>query len=135
MENLNARRDNIADNWLKFIGNNSSFIVVSENKLRVNTPFSDSFGDQISLMILLNDNVYTVTDQGYTLWNLQTHGVNLPDKKSQDFKNLTSILNKSNAELTDNNEVQVKGNQDELPQIINDLAQTLILISGLIYLA
>lgn len=108
--------------------------MASENELRVNTPFSDPFGDQISLMILLTDNVYTVTDQGYTLWNLQMHGANLTDKKSQRFKNLMAILDKNNAELTDNETIQIKGSKDELPQIINDLTQTLIQVSDLIYL-
>lgn len=135
MDNLSAEIDNIANNWLKFIKNSTSFTMASENQLRVNTPFSDSFGDQISLMILLTDNMYTVTDQGYTFWNLQTHGANLIDKTSQRFKNLMAILDKNNAELTDNETIQIKGSKDELPQIINNLTQTLIQVSDLIYLS
>ncbi|WP_203652166.1 DUF1828 domain-containing protein [Secundilactobacillus yichangensis] len=135
MDNLSAEIDNIANNWLKSIKNSSSFTMASKNQLRVNTPFSDSFGDQISLIILLTDNMYTVTDQGYTLWNLQTHGANLTDKKSQQFKNLMAILDKDDAELTDNEMIQIKGSKDELPQIINNLTQTLIQVSVLIYLS
>jgi len=133
MDNLSAEIDNIANNWLKFIKNSSSFTMASENELRVNTPFSDSFGDQILLMILLTGNLYTVTDQGYTLWNLQTHGANLTDKKSQRFKNLMAILGGNNAELTDNEAIQISGSKDELPQIITGLTQTLIQVSALIY--
>lgn len=82
MNELSTQIDHIAEEWLSFIKKSNEFKMVSDTELRINTPFTDPFGDSISLLIVLSNGIYTITDQGYTIWNLKSHGVDLTDKKN-----------------------------------------------------
>ncbi|MCV3742398.1 DUF1828 domain-containing protein [Lentilactobacillus hilgardii] len=134
MNELSSQIDSIATDWLEFVKKSNEFRMASNDELRVNTPFTDPFGDSISLMITQNDSLYTVTDQGYTLWNLQLQGVDLKDKHSHRYKNLISVLKRNNAVLSKNNQISKTGDRSDLPQVISDLTQTIIQVSDLIYL-
>ncbi|KRK98680.1 hypothetical protein FD04_GL000415 [Secundilactobacillus odoratitofui DSM 19909 = JCM 15043] len=135
MDNLVDQIDSIAQDWLRFIKESHEFRIASDNRIRVNTPFTDPFGDEISLMISLTDKQYTVSDQGYTLWNLKVNGLDLSDKRSQRYRNLMSILDKTNTSLSKSDVIQTTGSKSDIPQMINDLTQTLIQVSDLIYLS
>ncbi|ANZ60200.1 DUF1828 domain-containing protein [Secundilactobacillus paracollinoides] len=135
MNKLVTQMDSIARDWLSFIKKSHEFKMVSDTELRVNTPFTDPFGDSISLLIVLSNDIYTISDQGYTLWNLKMHGVDLTDKKSHRYKNLEAILMKNNARLETNGAIVGHATRQDVPQTINDLTQTLIQVSDLIYLS
>lgn len=135
MNELSTQIDHIAEEWLSFIKKSNEFKMVSDTELRINTPFTDPFGDSISLLIVLSNGIYTITDQGYTIWNLKSHGVDLTDKKSHRFQNLMSILNKNDTLLSESGEIIGRATRNEIPQTINDLTQTLIQVSDLIYLS
>ena len=97
----------------------------------VDIPLMDVFGDSITLFIHTDENkTYTVTDNGYTMWNLSTKGVDLQD--SEINKLVSSILKSANVELTKKNKEIVQNGVD-LPKMINNVTQVVIKVSSLVY--
>lgn len=122
--------DSIND-WLDSL-QESEFIPLSQRKIRLNTPFTDSFSDQISLLILLNDDsTYTITDQGYTLWNIESRGISLTQDKSPNLDSIKSILNTNQTQLSDTFEIYKKvPSSNDIPAI-KDVLISIIEISNL----
>lgn len=124
----------IAQKWLDDLKEKSNFIPLDGKSIRFNTPFVDPFGDEISLLIVSDiDGTYTVTDQGYTLWNLEVRGVNATQKNSTRLKILNSILNSHKVVLTDNNTIEKKANKSVVAQTINDVLECVIKVSDLAF--
>ncbi|KRK76581.1 hypothetical protein FC67_GL000624 [Companilactobacillus alimentarius DSM 20249] len=125
----------IANEWLEKLNNQSNFIPLDGNKIRFNTPFVDPFGDQISLLITSNHNsTYTVSDQGYTIWNIESRGTNLTKNNSVRFKLLQSILYTNKASLSNNFDIyKTTASRQEVAQIINDILDSVIKISDLAF--
>ncbi|GEO63000.1 DUF1828 domain-containing protein [Companilactobacillus nantensis] len=125
----------IANEWLEKINNQSNFIPLDGNKIRFNTPFVDPFGDQISLLITSNHNsTYTVSDQGYTIWNIESRGTNLTKNGSVRLKLIQSILNTNRASLGSNYDIyKTTASRQEVAQIINDILDSVIKISDLAF--
>lgn len=123
----------LATNWLNNIQLNTSFKALDKNGIKFNSPITDSFGDQISLLIISNsDSSYLVTDQGYTLWNLTTHGINL---KKDANKTLHSICNSKRVDITKNDELTKSTFiKEDISQVINDVLAVILEISNLAHI-
>lgn len=123
----------LATNWLNEIQLNTSFKALDKNRIKFNSPITDSFGDQISLLIISNsDSSYLVTDQGYTLWNLTTHGINL---KKDANKTLHSICNSKRVDITKNDEfTKSTFIKKDISQVINDVLAIILEISNLAHI-
>lgn len=75
----------IANQWLKFLRDQYNLKLVDNNHINLITPITDSFDDSITLMISKKDGLYTVSDQGYTIWNLETKNINVTKKIKTKF--------------------------------------------------
>lgn len=92
----------------------------------------DVFGDSITLFIHTNEKkTYTVTDNGYTMWNLSTKGVDINDPKIN--KLVSSILKSENVELTKKNKEIVQNGVD-LSKMIGNVTQAVIKVSSSVYM-
>lgn len=120
----------IKSDYFNFISENTKFIESKSNSLEVVTPFIDSFGDGISFVIVQHDNRFTVTDQGFTIWNLKNHGLDLDEKHSDYHQKLQSYLNYFGFSLVNEN-IQKVVDEKNLPQTIHDMTQLLIHLYGL----
>nr|DAS86723.1 MAG TPA: protein of unknown function DUF1829 [Caudoviricetes sp.] len=115
----------ISSDYFNFITENTKFVRSTSNSLEVVTPFVDAFGDGISFVIVHSNNYYTITDRGFTIWNLKNYGIDLLNKKSNRYHILDSYLRYSGFSLTNEDIFKnVDGNQ--LPQAIHDMTQLLI---------
>lgn len=121
----------IKSDYFNFISENTKFIESKSNSLEVVTPFIDSFGDGISFVIVQQDNRFTVTDQGFTIWNLKNHGLDLKGKHFDYHKKLQSYLKYFGFLLVKEN-IQKDVDENNLPQAIHDMTQLLIHLYGLI---
>lgn len=131
---LSNQIDNIASEWLDFLKESHQFKMANDHELRVNTPFVDPFGDSIALMITQSGTSYTVSDQGYTIWNLSVNGANLTDKQSNRFRIMRSILSKNSVSISQtDHEIYKVGSRQDISQLINDVTQAVIQVSGLSY--
>ena len=115
----------IKSDYFNFISENTKFIESKSNSLEVVTPFIDSFGDGISFVIVQHDNHFTVTDHGFTIWNLKNYGLDLMEKRSSRHQILQSYLNYSGFSLIDEN-IQKDVDKKNLSQAIHDMTQLLI---------
>lgn len=120
----------IKSDYFNFISENTKFIESKSNSLEVVTPFIDSFGDGISFVIVQYDNHFTVTDQGFTIWNLKNQGLDLNGKRSDYHQKLQSYLNYVGFSLVNEN-IQKVVDEKNLPQAIHDMTQLLIHLYGL----
>lgn len=98
----------------------------------VDIPLTDVFGDSITLFIHTDDEkpTYTVTDIGYTMWNLSTKGVDINDPKIN--KLVSSILKPENVELNKNSKELIQTGAD-LPKMLNNVTQAVIKVSSSVY--
>ena len=120
----------IKSDYFNFISENTKFIESKSNSLEVVTPFIDSFDDGISFVIVQHENHFTVTDQGFTIWNLKNHGLDLNGKRSDYHQKLQSYLNDFGFSLVNEN-IQKVVDEKNLPQAIHDMTQLLIHLYGL----
>lgn len=120
----------IKSDYFNFISENTKFIESKSNNLELVTPFIDSFGDGISFVIVQQDNRFTVTDQGFTIWNLKNHGLDLEGKCSDYHQKIQSYLNYFGFSLV-NETIQKVVDEKNLPQAIHDMTQLLIHLYGL----
>ncbi len=111
--------------YFNFITENTKFVESSSNSLEVVTPYIDSFGDGISFVIIQNDHHFTVTDRGFTIWNLKNYGLDLMEKRSSRHQILQSYLNYSGFSLMNEN-IQKDVDKKNLSQAIHDMTQLLI---------
>ena len=111
--------------YFNFITENTKFVESSSNSLEIVTPYIDSFGDGISFFIIQNDHHFTVTDRGFTIWNLKNYGLDLMEKRSSRHQILQSYLNYSGFSLINEN-IQKDVDKKNLSQAIHDMTQLLI---------
>lgn len=124
--------DKVQSQWTQWIKNEVEFKAIDNHDIQVLTAFTDYFGDGILFNIIERDkNNFTLTDKGYTLWNMEMNGIDLSKKgttryklfnwylKSFDFVVLNTHICKNNIKLSD------------LSQAIVDFIQLLLRISDL----
>lgn len=117
--------------YFNYITEYTKFIESKSNSFEVVTPFIDSFGDGISFVIVQQNNRFTVTDQGFTIWNLKNQGLDLKGKHFDYHKKLQSYLKYFGFSLVNEN-IQKDIDENNLPQAIHDMTQLLIHLYGLI---
>lgn len=128
----NTILDKIQSQWTQWIKDEVEFKAIDNHDIQVLTQFTDYFGDGILFNIIeKSEDNFTLTDKGYTLWNMEMNGIDLNKKnttryrlfnwylKSFDFNVTNSHINKENVKLRD------------LSQAIIDFVQLLLRISDL----
>ena len=132
-DNFDSTR--IANEWLQSIKDQSRFIPLDGQKIRFNTPFIDPFSDEISLLIVSNfDSTYTISDQGYTIWNLESRGINITKKGSTRLNLIKNILNMNQTKSNNTFDIyKTVSSRESIAQAINDVLDSVIKVSDLAY--
>lgn len=127
----------ITSQWSNWISKQTKFQRINKNKIQVLTSFTDAFDDGILFNILSNDNgTYHLTDNGYTIWNLETNGINVSNKGSNRHRILISIISPYSFQLDDNKAISKNNIRlNELPQAITDFVQVLINVSDIAFMS
>lgn len=122
--------------WTNWISKQTEFERINNNTIQVLTSFTDAFDDGILFNIISDgDTTYSVTDNGYTIWNLETNGINVSKKGSNRNRILNSIINPYKFSVTPNKAIEKKKLKlDELPQAITDFVQVLINVSDIAFM-
>ncbi len=125
--------DKIQSQWTQWVKNEVEFKLIDKHDIQVLTAFTDYFGDGILFNIIDNiDDTFTLTDKGYTCWNMEMNGIELSKKGTTRNKLFNWYLKSFDFVLTSNNVIQ-KNNvkQNDLSQSILDFIQLLLRISDL----
>lgn len=119
--------ENIKKAYLNYLQENIKVVKKSsEYKTKIVTPFVNSYGEGIYFYVEFDGSkMYTVTDEGLTLWNLEIEGIKLT--KSGNRKNLfQSLLKYNGLQLNRNNEIYKTVTKSLLGQAIHDMTQLLL---------
>ena len=93
---------------------------------RISLPFLDRHNDYISLLIIKrNDNEYLISDDGYTLNDLEMCGVYIQQKRNEQL--LSIALNSNGIQLNKNfNDLYAICGKENIPQKIQNLLQCIL---------
>lgn len=122
----------IKNEYLSFIKENAVFNSITENHTEVITPFVDPFGEAIGFSIKSDGKLLTITDDGYTIWNLSVNGVDVT-KKGRRKDLLQSLLDYNGFELIEKS-IQKITTKSQLGQAIHDMTQLLMNVYDFIQL-
>ncbi|MGX7070406.1 DUF1828 domain-containing protein [Gemella bergeri] len=114
----------IKEEYMNYISKNTHMNLLAGDSYEVNTLYTNAYGDGISFTIKYDGNHYILTDDGFTLWELQLNGIDLT-KKNKRYQLLKSILNYNGLELS-GEEIIKKTKRQNLGQAIHDMTQVLL---------
>lgn len=97
----------LTEDWQYRLPYAASFDQVNDSCIRFHSSLPDIFDDEYTLLIKLQPTAYVITDQGYTIWNLQTKGFqfyrldSLSKQRIKNFLNINQVvLSIANDELS-----------------------------------
>lgn len=111
-------------NWIK---QNTKFINGLNETVELSSPFVDSLNENIKVYIEPRSNEFKVTDDGYTLWSLESMGVTFR-KGTHREKMLYQIIDRYNIFLEDK-ELYIMSDKDNIGKSIHVLIQSILTIS------
>lgn len=121
------------DKYVAWLRKNIECHPINDELFKIEFPFSDIFGDLISVYIKKekNDKIY-INDNGIVLANMRMSGLNIDDELSGDhFRN---IINNYGVEYNrETNKIYLTTNIDDFPEDVNDMIQAIIYFNSLGY--
>lgn len=122
------------DNYINWIRENVYQYEIKPDIFRFTLPFLDRHNDQIEVYIQRAGNDFRITDDGYTISDLEMSGLNIfsSQKRSSIYN---QILSAHGISETENHELYITGKLSELPAKKHMLAQGIQKIGDLFYLA
>lgn len=120
---MNAKE--IKQEYLDFISQNAIFGEISETQTDVVTPYVDPYGEAIGFTIKHDGRFFTITDLGYTAWNLSVNGIDII-KKGRRRSLLDSLLQYNGFDLNTDEHICRTVTKKNLGQAIHDMTQLLI---------
>lgn len=100
--------------------------------IEITTPYLDRHNDYIQIYARKANGGYVLTDDGYTLDDLEQSGCKLQSPKRQDLLKMT--LNGFGVQLRDN-ALEVHASPDNFPLRKHNLAQAMLAVNDMFYLA
>lgn len=114
--------------WQNWIKTAFEFKAINDNEVQVLTPFTDTFGDGILFNVRQDGNNYTLTDNGYLLWNLEINGIDVNKLQAS----IDKILKQFGFTRTNNDEILRKNvKMGKLPQAMMDFVELILQLSYL----
>lgn len=123
----------LVDSYIKWLSDNISLKKVGDYT-EITTPFLDNHNDWISIYVLpLKDGQYIITDDGYSINNLESSGVRI---KKQREKLLNNFLRGYGACYNDKTkEIFVNTNESSFPQKKHNLIQAILSVNDMFMLS
>ncbi|MCO7127758.1 DUF1828 domain-containing protein [Sporolactobacillus shoreicorticis] len=126
------KNDEILNRYLTWLKKN---IVLSEgmdDAIEISSPFVDFMNDNIKIYVKhMKNDKYILSDDGYTLWNLKSLGMIFKKNSTKDHF-LKYIIKSKSLNLSDNDEIEIISDKENIGQSIHFLIQGIISISDLL---
>lgn len=114
--------------WQNWIKTAFEFKAINDNEVQVLTPFVDAFDDGILFNVRQDGNNYTLTDNGYLLWNLEINGMDVGKLQAL----IDKILKQFGFTRTNNDEILRKNvKMGKLPQAMMEFVELILKLSYL----
>ena len=114
--------------WLK----NNTNVREIDDWVEITTPYIDRSNDQMQIYARRENGHFLLTDDGYTIGDLESSGCNLSTNKRQDLLKVT--LNGFGVKLNEE-KLQVTATADTFPLKKHSLIQAMLAVNDLFYLA
>lgn len=127
--------EELSKNYLDWCSKNINFTDVSANVVKIDVPFLDSFNDEIAIYAV-NDpytGSITLTDDGWTINNLESRGVYLKHSKKRQQLFQRQISNYGVVENDD--ALQITTTPDNFPISKHRLLQAMLFVDNMFMLA
>lgn len=123
--------------YLSWYNNNLEFESLNENLIRINSPFKDQSSDDVVIYVVNNpnDSTVTLTDDGFTIYQLELSGVDIQRSKNRRFvfeKNLETYGVSYN-QTTD--ELYIKAPIEKFSESKHRLLQCLLFVNDMYMLS
>lgn len=119
--------------YFEWIKENEKYTELSTNSIRIETPFFDNSLEHIVLYVTNDNSKIIITDDGWTLDNLETHGFTFKIGSPR-YILLHSILKMFDLDIFDG-EVRVECMEKDFPLAKQKILQGLIRINDLTFLS
>lgn len=128
--------EDISKNYFDFINKNTNISKLDNDnyETEIITPYVDTTGEAIAFTVRNEGDFYTITDDGFAIWELEQLGVDV-SRKSKRKELLESILEFNSFNLNDSNEIIKTVTKNDIGQAIHDMTQLQINVSDLSYLS
>lgn len=114
--------------WQNWIKTTFEFKDINDKEVQVLTPFTDAFGDGILFNVKQDGDSFTLTDNGYLLWNLEINGIDVGKLQAL----IDKILKQFGFTRTNNDEILRKNvKMGKLPQAMMDFVELILQLSYL----
>ncbi|MBB1070152.1 DUF1828 domain-containing protein [Limosilactobacillus sp. RRLNB_1_1] len=129
---LSAER--LSQSYFEWYKKQISFDNITDNIVQIDLPFLDSFSDEIAIYAIeLSNNKIKLTDDGWTLNNLEEHGVNIRRSKTRRkiFKNEI----KSYGVAVSDDELSLTTSINNFPEAKHRLLQAILFVNNMFMLS
>lgn len=118
----------IEKTWQNWIKTAFEFKAINDNEVQVLTPFTDAFSDGILFNVRQDGDSFTLTDNGYLLWNLEINGIDVGKLQAL----IDKILKQFGFIRTNNDEILRKNvTMGKLPQTMMEFVELILKLSYL----
>lgn len=117
-------------NWLK---DNTIARELKNGAVEITTPFLDRHNDSIQIYVSKDDDLYTISDDCYTLSDLELSGLNLNTPKRQ--QELNSILVSNGIKHSIDGDLYCECGMDEFAMKKHDMIRAILTINDLNFMA
>lgn len=121
----------VKDSYLKWLDMNTKFTNVQDGIIEISSPFIDPMNENIKLYVERKGNEYLISDDGFTIWSLESTGVHFR-KGSTKYKILKSITSQHGIFISENNELFKVVDKNNLGNGIHYFLQSLLNISDML---
>lgn len=124
----------LRDSYFNWLFKEYVFSDLEKNIVQIGTPFLDNQFDYIIMYAeFLNDNRINLTDDGWTLHELESRGVNFSSRNKTNNKLLKNIADSLGIEVI-NKELSIMTNVDKFPIAKQRLLQAIMQVNDLVVL-
>lgn len=125
--------DKLMDDYVRWIKDKTVLKQVDGDWAEITTPHLDRHNDCIQIYVKRQNNGFTLTDDGYTLTDLEISGCPLDTPKRQEL--LKSTLAGFGVQQEPNNRLTVHATAENFPLRKHNLLQAMLAVNDLFYLA
>jgi hypothetical protein len=127
-----AEIERLLNNYRSWLRDKTTLRDVNGEWVEITTPYLDRHNDAIQIYVRAENGGYILTDDSYTIHDLEASGCNLHTEKRQDLLKMT--LNGFGVKLQ-NEALEVNASADNFPVRKHNLIQAMLSVNDLFYLA
>lgn len=128
---LNASK--FVDSYLKWLRQNTTALQLKNGAVEITSPFLDRHNDYIQIYVVKDGDGYIITDDGYTIVDLESSGLSFNTPKRQE--ELRGVLQGFGVYISKDKELFCKCNESNFPFKKHSLIQAILAVNDLFVLS